>query len=348
MHPSLICPVDEYPHRYESVQCELSTTLPAELVIRQTVWTQGLALSVRPNVCFSASSSCARLATKDYKPQVVNSNPLRMCLKQWRRDVRARLGSVQQLSRASFSPRACQSGARALHNSVTLVKLPSTLCKRISCSYSDVDSAVLRILVSDGVSDSVFSRRGAPFHASHFPAWEGWICSRTTSVVEGGVKLSGAKGVPQTRSFTSNGNLFCTQVGECLSESLAGKQAWKASATAVENTCSGRFPWSGGHPRRGGRRSSQFRTRAGLMRTRLDCDGNHPGRASTRRTVSRFRGVHGAHKQVPPAISARGELSGAASSSRSVTCRVEALPRFDASCKASYSPGESLRSATLV
>jgi hypothetical protein len=33
-------------------------------------------------------------------------------------------------------------------------------------------------------------------------------------------------------------------------------------------------------------------------RTRLDCDGNHPGRASTRRTVSGFRGVHGAHKQV--------------------------------------------------
>jgi hypothetical protein len=63
---------------------------------------------------------------------------------------------------------------------------------------------------------------------------------------------------------------------------------------------------------------------------------------------NRLPWVHGAHEQVPPAISARGELSGAASSSRSVTCRVEALPRFDASCKASYSPGESLRSATLV
>lgn len=169
MHPSLICPVDEYPHRYESVQCELSTTLPAELVIRQTVWTQRLALSVRPNVCFSASSSCARLATKDYKPRVVNSNPLRMCLKQWRRDVRARLGSVQQLSRASFSPRACQSGARALHNSVTLVKLPSTLCKRISCSYSDVDSAVLRKLVSDRVTDLCLLATRCAFSRESFP-----------------------------------------------------------------------------------------------------------------------------------------------------------------------------------
>lgn len=169
MHPSLICPVDEYPHRYESVQCELSTMLPPELVIRQTVWAQGLALSVRPNVCFSASSSCARLATKDYKPQVVNSNPLRMCLKQWRRDVRARLGSVQQLSRASFSPRACQSGARALHNSVTLVKLPSTLCKRISCSYSDVDSAVLRKLVSDRVTDLCLLATRCAFSRESFP-----------------------------------------------------------------------------------------------------------------------------------------------------------------------------------
>lgn len=105
--------------------------------------------------------------------------------------------------------------------------------------------------------------------------------------------------MPQTRSFTSNGNLFCTRVGECSSESLAGNHAWKAFATAFENKGSGRFPWSGGHPHRGGRRSSRTRTRAGLMRTRLDCDGDHPGRASTCRTGFRGCTVHMSKSRLP-------------------------------------------------